>query len=133
MTHEQLSTITGVTRLIWMVLRDNMCSGIWFEGNGQHVGSQVFVPPSAETCRGLPSAFGAINSLTHCRKAMNALDGLSGSDVSDSETGEEEAQPAKKTKCLTIEDLEATGFKTQAPSVLYMKAPVDTGPTDFRW
>lgn len=67
---------------------------------------------------------------------LDALEGLSGSDVSDSESSQEEEpqeQPAKKAKKqLTIEDLEATGYKA-GPSVLFMKPPAEEGPTDWRW
>jgi len=60
------------------------------------------------------------------------LDALEGSE-SESEAAsdkddkpvEGEEQPANKKKKLTLEDLEATGFKTNDAMLLYMKAPAE--------
>lgn len=70
---------------------------------------------------------------------MDALEGLSGEDDSDASSGEESddppavPQPASKKPKLTLDDLEATGYTVEGPSLLYMKAPAEADTQEYRW
>lgn len=70
------------------------------------------------------------------KKFMDALDEVSSASSSDADSGSEapeqkEAQPAAKKAKLTVEDLQAAGYKPGSSLLLNMKPPQEGGDCDW--